>query len=71
MSVGAALRGCVRGISYPLPSPEVPAPAGLEGALQKSLRSLEPSFEAPASLRHLMRRRIGDPWISSRVRCLS
>ncbi|QGY01228.1 hypothetical protein MMSR116_04410 [Methylobacterium mesophilicum SR1.6/6] len=42
--------------------PEVPASAGLEGALQKAPRSLEPSFEAFAALRHLrMRWKDGQP----------
>ncbi len=46
--------------SNPSPHPEVPAPGGLEGALQIAQRSLEPSFEATASQWHLRTRgRVG------------
>ncbi|TXN84920.1 hypothetical protein FV234_01225 [Methylobacterium sp. WL8] len=42
----------------PPPYPEVPASAGLEGALQTAPKFLEGSFEAPASRAHL-RMRVG------------
>ncbi|QEE39650.1 hypothetical protein FVA80_12580 [Methylobacterium sp. WL1] len=46
----AILRVCIAGRSKALPHPEVRSGSGrLEGALQKSLRSLEGSFEARRS----------------------
>ncbi len=57
---GEARVTTLHGLSLSPPHPEVPAPAGLEGGPQPAARSLEASFEASASLRHLRMRCVLD-----------
>ncbi|MWV25743.1 hypothetical protein FVE89_27955 [Methylobacterium sp. 2A] len=47
----------------------MPAPAGLEGALQPAARCLEPSFEASATLRHLRMRGMDGMSEAPQIRC--